>query len=198
MSFVRTFIAVESSGAVASRAAALIDRLRSSGAKVAWVKPEQFHWTLKFLGDVDLTQTAEVCRVVGEAVASIEPFDVEVRGVGAFPDIARPRTVWLGVSDGSEPLAKLAEAIDIRLAEIGFKRDARRFNPHLTLGRVRSAENVEALGEQLARWADYPGGMMEVDEVIVFASFLERDGARHEPLGHFPLGIATSAADSDD
>ena len=187
MSTVRTFIAVESSGAVASRAAALIERLRAADAKVTWVAPENMHWTLKFLGDIDLTQTADICRAVGEAAAPVAPFDVEVQGVGAFPNLARPRAVWLGVGKGREQLISLAAAIDARLAAIGFKPEGRRFSPHLTIGRVRGEKNLPELADQLEQRADYPAGMMEVDEVVVFASYLERGGPIHEPLGHLPL-----------
>ena len=128
MSIVRSFVAIESSGGVASRAAALIEKLRAADAKVSWVAAENMHWTLKFLGDVDLTATAEICRELQEAVAGLPAFEVQVAGLGAFPNMERPRTIWLGVSVGEELMAELAETIDRRLATL-VQAGRRRFRP---------------------------------------------------------------------
>jgi 2'-5' RNA ligase len=182
MSVVRAFVAIESSGGVASRAAALIDKLRAADAKVTWVSPENMHWTLKFIGDVNLTATAEICSTIQEAVQDLPAFEVRVAGLGAFPHVERPRTIWLGVSEGDEVMATLAETIDRRLAALGYKPEGRRFKPHLTLGRVRGVQNIEALSELLQAKADFVGGPMEIDEVALYTSYMERQGPRYESL----------------
>lgn len=182
MSVVRAFVAIDSSGGVASRAAALIEKLRAADAKVTWVSPENMHWTLKFLGDVNLTATAEICAVLQEAVTELPAFDVQVAGLNAFPNNERPRTIWLGVSEGEEIMAELAETIDRRLAALGYKPEGRRFRPHLTIGRVRGVQNIDALSELLIAKADFIGGPMEIDEVTLYTSYLERQGPRHEAL----------------
>ena len=182
MSVVRAFVAIESSGGVASRAAALIEKLRAADAKVTWVAPDNMHWTLKFLGDVNLTATAEICAVLQEAVTELPAFDVQVNGLGAFPNTDRPRTIWLGVTEGEEVLADLAEKIDRRLAALGYKPEGRRFKPHLTLGRVRGVQNIDALSELLKAKADFVGGPMEIDEVTLYTSYMERQGPRYEAL----------------
>jgi 2'-5' RNA ligase len=188
MSVVRTFIAVESSEGVRSRAIALIERLRGAQAKVSWVEPENIHATLHFLGDVELTKTADICRVVAEATGDLAPFDVEVHGVGAFPNVERPRTIWLGIEEGREQLAHLHGKIQRALRTLGYKGEGRHFSPHLTIGRVRGPHNLHELGAEIAGRADAPGGVIEVDEVVIFASYLERGGARHEALGRAALG----------
>jgi len=182
MSVVRAFVAIESSGGVASRAAALMDKLRAASANVTWVSPDNMHWTLKFLGDVNLTATAEICRVLNEAVSELPAFDVQVSGLGAFPNIERPRTIWLGVSEGEEVMAELADSIDRRLAALGYKPEGRRFKPHLTLGRVRGTKNIEALSALLQDKAEFQGGPMEIDEVSLYTSYLERQGPRYDVL----------------
>ena len=68
------------------------------------------HWTLKFLGDVDILETPAICDAVGRAVESLASFDVETHGVGAFPDVHRPRTVWIGMGRGSEQMIELHDA----------------------------------------------------------------------------------------
>src|SRR5688572_22175594 len=101
---IRTFIAVEISPSVTGRAAQLIDRLRVAAAEVNWVHTPHLHLTLKFLGDVPDTETPDICRVVQQVAAQFEPFEVTFRGVGAFPDIHKPRTLWIGAEDGAEEL----------------------------------------------------------------------------------------------
>ena len=187
MSVVRALVALESSGGVASKAAALIEKLRVVDAKVNWVKPENMHWTLKFLGDIDLTETAAICQELQSLVADIPPFEVFVSGLGAFPHTDRPRTIWLGVSEGEKMMEQLSLAVDDRLAGLGYKPEGRRFKAHLTLGRVRGPKNLAALGEALKAQADFVAGPMEVDEVTLYSSYLERHGPRYEPLCHVEL-----------
>src|SRR5687768_2568265 len=108
----RTFIAVEMPSRVKARAAELIGKLRMAGAEVNWVRPEQMHLTLKFLGDVPDTETPDICRVVREVAKAFEPFEVTCRGAGAFPNAREPRTLWIGIEDGAEELKQLQAALD--------------------------------------------------------------------------------------
>jgi 2'-5' RNA ligase len=157
-------------------------RLQGTSAKVTWVKPQAMHLTLKFLGEVDLKDIPAVCEAVNRAVNELPAFEFEAHGAGAFPSTSRPRTIWLGVGRGEEEFVALHAAIDRALGELGFRRENRRFRPHLTLGRVRGERDVGELGELVARQADFVGGVSSVDEVIVFSSELAPDGPVHEPL----------------
>lgn len=183
----RTFIAVEISPEVRSHARQLTARLQDCGAKATWVKPEAMHLTLKFLGEVDLLDTPAVCDAVATAVADLPPFEIEVHGAGAFPTIARPRTVWLGVRRGQEELIALHDAVELALSRLGYRQENRRFRPHLTLGRVRGDHGLDELGEIVRQHADFMGGVASVDEVVVFSSELESGGPIHEPLAVAPL-----------
>ena len=185
---VRTFIAIEIPAEVKDRAKQLIARLSATPAKVKWVGPEAMHWTLKFLGDVDMLEVPEICAAVERACRPFAPFDVEAKGAGAFPDPRRPRTVWIGVGEGSEPMIALHDAIELELAELGYREENRRFRPHLTIGRVRnSPEGIEELGRLLQANADFESGLSTVYEVVIFSSTLGPKGPTHEPLGHADL-----------
>ena len=186
---VRTFIAAEIPREVQGRAAALIDRLRATEAKVKWVNPQQLHWTLKFLGDVELREIPEVCDAVARSVAHLKPFDVEARGAGAFPDPRRPRTIWLGVGNGSEGMVELHSAVEQGLKPLGYRPEGRKFRPHVTIGRVRhSPSGIPELGRLVTEHADFDAGVCTVFEVVVFSSELGRDGPTYDPLAHAPLG----------
>src|ERR1051325_7228345 len=118
---VRAFVAVETPPEVREQAGRLIQRLRATAAKVRWVDPQQLHWTLKFLGNVELDEVPEICEALEAAVEPVAPFDVEALGAGAFPDVHRPRTVWIGMGHGSEAMIELHGAIERNLAQLGYR-----------------------------------------------------------------------------
>ena len=99
MARTRTFIAVSASPGIRQAAQKLAAVLRPAAGDVKWVAPENLHWTLQFLGDVDELEIPALCSAVSTAVADLESFDVEARGAGAFPAADRPRTLWLGAGD---------------------------------------------------------------------------------------------------
>src|SRR5262245_29857521 len=187
----RTFIAVELSPRVISRAGDLIDKLRVAAAEMTWVRPQQMHLTLKFLGDVPDTETPDICRVVSDIAAGFEPFEIICRGAGAFPNVREPRTLWIGIEDGAEELKRLQLAIDDALkAKLGYAKEQRGFHPHLTIGRVKrlAPDGRGELTRLLEEHAHFDADLAIIDEVVTFASFLGRKGPTHDPLGHAELG----------
>ena len=173
MSMTRTFIAVEVSDLVRSRAADLISRLRASDVKVSWVAPANMHITLKFLGDQPDEAVAAICQAVRTGRPACRPSSSAARRPVPFPASQRPRTLWLGVTDGLAQFQALHAAIDGALAKQRFPKDRQQFRPHLTLGRVRSAgPSLQQLAEALQTLHDFDGGLTTVDEVTVFSSEL--------------------------
>jgi 2'-5' RNA ligase len=190
MSSLRTFIAVELASSVKTRAAEAIRALRETGAEVSWVRPELMHLTLKFLGHVREEETLDICRVVAAAAAKIEPFEILFHGVGAFPQPDAPRTIWIGITEGAAALIALHESIDLALKqELGFPKEARRYVPHLTLGRVKRESDParELLTEQILAADDFAADLSAVDEVVVFSSFVRRSGPEYEAIGRATL-----------
>jgi 2'-5' RNA ligase len=188
---VRTFIAVEMSPRVITRAGDLIDKLRVAAAEINWVRPQQMHLTLKFLGDVPDTETPDICRVVAEVAAGFEPFEITCRGAGVFPNLREPRTLWIGIEDGADELKRLQAEIDDALkAKLGYAKEQRGFHPHLTIGRVkRELPGAHGqLAELVEKNAHFDADLAIIDEVVTFASFLGRGGPKHEPLDHAELG----------
>jgi 2'-5' RNA ligase len=186
MAKTRTFIGVPALDEVEVAALTAIDRLRSATEGVKWVEPENLHWTLQFLGDLTDQEMADVCLRTARAAARCEVFSLQARGVGAFPSIHRPRTLWLGAGEGRDQFAALHSAIDDALEPLGFRRESRPFTPHLTLGRIAGAAGP-VLTERLAQLADLNAGSMSVDEAIVYASELTREGPVYTVLARAPL-----------
>jgi RNA 2',3'-cyclic 3'-phosphodiesterase len=185
----RTFAAVEITPAIRSRAVALIAALDGTAADVRWVEPHNLHLTLKFLGDIRQHDIVDVHRAIRRATAKLSPFEVEVRGAGAFPNAARPRTVWLGMNGGTEPMIVLHDRVEAELAELGFREERRRFQAHLTIGRVRGVGmGIAELGDRLAAQADFLAGRMTVNQVTLFSSELTSEGPIYDVLGTASLG----------
>lgn len=188
MAKLRAFIAVETPPDVVGRATQLTRLLVAANADVKWVAAENLHWTVKFLGDVYPRELAEICRALAAAAKTVPPFRMNVAGAGAYPNVQRPRTLWLGAGDGGAGLVRLAEAVEAETTRIGFRREGRRFEPHLTIGRVRNGGAEQAaLGRLLAEQAEFEGGAMEVDEVVLFSSELKPQGPVYEALERVEL-----------
>jgi 2'-5' RNA ligase len=186
MSRVRTFVAVDVSPAIRSRLSALQDALGRAGVSARWASADSFHVTLVFLGDVEDRDLARLCRDVAAVCAEHDPFAMSLQGVGAFPTPERARVVWAGVDEGAAELIALNEALSSKLSEAGlYFGDVHRFNPHLTLGRVKHPGGVAAALAAKAGWA---GGECRVEEVRVMASDLHHDGPVYSVLSTAALG----------
>jgi 2'-5' RNA ligase len=184
---IRTFVAVKASRRVQNRIEGLIASLRQSGVKTTWVRPENLHLTLKFLGDVDEQRIPRVCQAVDRALADVDSFPLHFSGVGAFPSARRPRTVWIGVTEGNDDVCKLAAALETQLRAEGFPKEKRDFAPHLTIGRVRG-HPVTELARRIEQHADFDAGQSPVTEVVVYSSTLAPTGATYEAMHRAQLG----------
>ncbi len=184
----RTFLALPLGQDVVDRLVAAQRELMGAEANVRWVARENLHLTVKFLGSVEDADLAEVCRAARDLAGGCEPFEFAVRGLTAVPPAGQMRMVWAGVEEPSGRLARLAEAVEEAYAAMGFKRETRRFRPHLTLGRVKSGRNVAELRAGTARFAETDFGTQRAEELIVFASELTPDGPVYSSLAKAPLG----------
>ena len=127
---IRSFVAVLLEGAVRGELAAAIERLRPVSRDVAWVNPGNIHLTVKFLGNVDRDRLDPIVAALTGALGEAGAFDATIRGLGAFPSLARPRVIWAGVTEGAGAMVEAARRVDEALAAVGFPREARPFSPH--------------------------------------------------------------------
>src|SRR5437870_1364821 len=104
---------------------------------VRWTRPEQFHYTLRFLGEQPPPKAHIAVEAAQAVAADSREFDFSLGGVGAFPNIQRPSTLWIGASAGVEPLTSLANLLEWRLQRAGFRKEKQSFNAHLTIARIK-------------------------------------------------------------
>jgi 2'-5' RNA ligase len=183
----RTFIAITVSSEIRAAARKLADQLQPTAGEVKWVAPENLHWTLQFLGEIETLEVPSLCAAVSAAASEIPAFDLEARGAGAFPAADRPRTLWLGAGAGAQAMVALHAAIQKKLDKLGYRGERRRFVPHITLGRAGRKGQPRSLVRELANLSEFDGGSMLVDEVTVFTSTLGPEGPNYDPLAHAPL-----------
>mgnify|MGYP001363763843 CR=1 FL=1 len=187
MNRLRTFIAVAIPDDLRKRAQSVAQQLAPIAGNVKWVEPQSMHWTLQFLGNVPEREIGEVCAAVAEGALDVEPFELQIRGASAFPTPDRPRTIWLGVGQGREQMIALQAAVERALEPLGFRGEARRYTPHLTIGRPGRGDPSSQLAAALAELSNFDGGSMLVDEVTIFSSQLRREGPEYNVLGYAPL-----------
>lgn len=175
----RLFIAVNIQDEVKEKITGLQARLKRALCDVKWVAGGRFHLTLKFLGEVPEERLPEIYAALSESLLGFQAFKVSVKGAGAFPDIARPKVVWAGITDGALELCALAARLDKNFEKLGFAREKRLFSPHLTLGRVRSVKNISALAKKITALQDVQAGCFTAAGVDLMQSILRPEGPQY-------------------
>ncbi|MFA5161694.1 MAG: RNA 2',3'-cyclic phosphodiesterase [Elusimicrobiales bacterium] len=147
----RLFIALETPPALRQAAARAAELLKTAQADVKWTAPECMHFTLHFLGEVPAERAVAAAAAL-DAAEAMPAFPVELSGIGAFPDMANPRVIWLGAGKGAAEMAALSEAAGARLRELGFETDSRPFAAHLTIGRLKGPRGADRLVKMLSEF----------------------------------------------
>lgn len=189
---VRAFAALELPDAVLRRLAGLGAALRAAGPPglVRWSRPDGLHLTLQFYGDVQPERLAGLQAALAAIAAQSEPITLGLSGLGAFPDAAHARVVWVGVAGQVDRLRSLQGAIEAASSPLGFPAERRPFHPHLTLGRVgptaRPAQ-LQLLAAALARTRPAPGPDFTLTELSLMQSQLRPGGSVYTRLSAAPL-----------
>ena len=172
----RTFVACELPREIRSEIGRIQESLKHRRLRLKWVRPENLHITLKFLGDVPVESIESIADAIGKAVHNFSPMSLSARGIGVFPGIRRPRVLWIGIGGEFPQLARLQGAVATGLAAVGYPVDKRPYKGHLTIGRIKTAIDSRRLTQSLAEFADFETAPFRVGEVVVFRSQLKPDG----------------------
>jgi 2'-5' RNA ligase len=158
-------------------------KLRKSSIK--WVEPENFHLTLKFLGDVNLHLTGPIAQVLRSRAQIYSPFEIEPDGLGIFGNITTPRVIWYGFRENSM-LTTLQQGIEESMSGLGFAREQRNFSPHLTIGRIKYLAERETLHLALTNQKDQKNNY-RIDEFQLIQSTLKKEGPVYTNIESFHL-----------
>jgi 2'-5' RNA ligase len=185
---IRSFLAIELPKLILRKIEEVQRDLRSTRADVRWVNPEKIHLTLKFFGNIEESRIDPIFKSIEEPVRNTPPFSIEVKGVGAFPQLRNPRVIWMGLVDGKEILTSFQKQIETQLEKIGFQPEDRPFHPHLTLGRMKSSGGKEELVGRMEKHREEEFGDFPVERVILFKSDLTSSGPIYTLVKEIKLG----------
>ena len=159
-------------------------KLDTNLAKMKIVEIENIHFTLRFFGDTSLTKIDEIKSCLTQI--EIEPFEIKIHGVGAFPNNRRPRVIWIGVTQNADRICNLKSEIDSHLEELGYQSERKKFTPHATIARVRSINDAEKLTTNLDGLVNESIGMMIISKFNLKKSTLTPSGPIYETLWNIP------------
>ena len=185
---IRAFVGVRIDPNTVRNICEAVSRLKGRIPGVRWIAPENFHFTLKFLGSVQEEKIAPIAQALEQKLGLFPRFPINAKGLGVFPDLRRARTLWVGLE--GQGLRELTAEVEEVLEAFGFAREKRAFKPHLTVGRWRRFDGShKRLGEEIAQWHNSQFGQSFVETVILFQSVLNSEGAVYRPLAEMALAV---------
>jgi 2'-5' RNA ligase len=192
MKKIRTFVAIPLPDSLLEQ----LDRLQRKlepevpPRSVRWVRSTGIHLTLKFLGDTPVGQLPEIKAALSAVARNAPSFTFSAEGLGCFPNLRRPRVLWVGIHEPTDRLAALQNAIEEVMEPLGYQPERRGFTPHLTLGRVRrraGRSDARRLGELISATNVGKLGEVDVSSFAFIQSILKSTGAEYTRLEEFPL-----------
>lgn len=187
----RAFVAIRLSEEIERAVGELIDELRRPGDGIKWVAARNLHLTLKFLGpSVPIAKLENLRRELQTVATRTAAFEIDAAEVGGFPDLSRPRVLWVGLN--GPPLIELAREVEDAAERCGFEREKRAFTAHLTIARIRAPHGWAKTMRALENARDRRFGVCKVAAMTLYRSILAPKGSIYEPLARFPLSGTTT------
>lgn len=146
-------------------------------ANIKWVKKDNFHITLKFLGEVKSLSSLK--NILKESVNDFEPFNISLSGLEAFPSKSRVKVLWIGLDKGENELKNIYKNIEDKIVDLGFKKEKRDYTPHITIGRVK--KGILKFPEIEFSYPPFPA-----TKITLFESILKPSGPIYRIINRFP------------
>jgi 2'-5' RNA ligase len=185
---IRSFLAIELPKPILKKIEEVQGDLKLSRADVRWASPGKIHLTLKFFGNIDESKIESIVEAIEGPVKGTPPFFLKVKGLGAFPHLKNPRVIWMGLAEGKDILTFFQGQLEGELEKIGFEREERPFQPHLTLGRSNSSRKRDELVGMVEQRREEEFGEIPVGKVVLFKSDLRPTGPIYTALRELKLG----------
>lgn len=192
MNQIRVFIAVDLPPAIQESVEKQTAPLRRTLGDdlIRWVPAQNMHLTLKFIGNIAASHLDFLKQMLTQSVNSQRQFDLQIGGIGSFPNLKRPRVLWVGIHAPAD-LTSLQKNVEAGAVRLGYEKEERGFSPHLTLGRVRqnvSAADLERIRSALENTQIGRIGTATIEAVHLYKSDLHTDGSIYTKLLSVPLG----------
>ncbi|MGF7118447.1 RNA 2',3'-cyclic phosphodiesterase [Methanobacterium oryzae] len=181
----RVFLAIEIDEKLLDKIDDVQKQFAECEAPVKYVETENLHCTLKFFGEIDEDKVNDIIEVIGNKIENHEPFKINIKKSGVFPNERYIRVLWLGMED-VEPFSNLQKDLDEEFVKMGFKKE-RSYVPHLTIGRVKGAKNKAELLSKLKDLGNIEIGEMDINKIVLKKSELTPSGPIYTTLKEFDL-----------
>lgn len=155
--------------------------------KISWVKKENLHVTLKFLGEINEKQVEVVKNVLSNIAKKTKSFVITVDGIGVFPKITSPRVIWLGIKDGEKELNTLANTVEEELYKYGFEKEKKNFVAHLTIARIKKVNRLNDIINYVEKHKNIFFGNSKISHITFFESVLKPEGPEYKVIDKFQL-----------
>ena len=189
---IRSFLAFRLPADIKSKVAQVSGELRRSSINAKWVKVDNIHLTIVFLGDITQEGVISIRKDIGDVCAQYQAFDISLKGIGVFPDSRRPRVVWLGLNGDLDRLSGFRDELQGRLEPFGVKSETRSFKPHITLGRFRKQVRINTEQESIfSGYHELHGPAGQLNELTMFRSDLKPSGAVYSVIDSWPLSSSS-------
>jgi len=183
----RLFIALPILPPVEEELGRIISLLKEQGGRVKWVEPKNIHLTVRFLGDTEERLVENLSALIDGVAADFSAVETTIDRLGAFPNLRRPRVLWAGLRENTEILERLAGQVELEVRKLRFKKEPKRFQPHLTLGRVKDPTTLETLTAYLQEFT-LEAMPVTFDRLTLFKSTLTPQGPIYDRLHEAMLG----------
>lgn len=184
---IRSFLAFEQPPEIRETLVRVSAELRKGGLDVRWVKPENIHLTVHFLGNVRDEDLETLEGPLQKLCLTYGPFPISLKGMGCFPNNRNPRVIWIGLEGDLERMSRFRDALQAALKPLEFRVEDRAFRPHLTLGRFRGGARGGELDRTLDRYRELASPASVLRELILFRSDLRPTGSVYTRLRAWPL-----------
>ena len=177
----RSFIAIDSNQKTRKSLTGIQEKLKKTEGDLKIVEPENIHMTLRFLGNVSESRLEDIKNILKDS-ATVDPFEMNVEGLGVFPKPSFIRVVWAGVSEGTEETKAIRGNLDRKLEKIGISPSDKDFTPHFTIARIKSGKAKEKIYSVVEENSDKPFGTISVEEIKLMKSELTPEGPIYSTL----------------
>ncbi len=181
----RAFLAVDLDKLLQDKVLEVQNKLKEANAAVKFVENENLHFTCKFFGEISQKRADKIIEIIKEKIQKYNAFEINIKGTGVFPHLGYIRVIWLGLED-SNYFSQMLQDFDEEFNKLGFKKE-RSYTPHLTIGRVKGAQNKEALVSKVKELENVEIGTMKVDKITLKKSELTPKGPIYTTIGEFKL-----------
>ncbi len=186
----RAFIAIDLPKEIKDNLCLVQENFKKLPARINWVNPDNIHLTLRFLGEIEQSQTDKIITAIKGSALLTSPFQINLSSISVFPDTALPRVIWIGINSGNERIQEIYRNLGTKLKSLGIPEESRQFLPHITIARIKTILKKKEFLMELNNLKDTSpkvNSYFQARKITLFKSRLTAKGAVYEIIKELDL-----------